>query len=258
VGTPHIANQAITSALVAANALATPHFANQGILSASIAALAVGTPHLANQAVLSAKVGAAAIGTPHIANQAITSALVAGGALATPHIANQGILSASLGAGEIGHAHIANYGIVSGKYASGSITEEALASGISIDISETTQEPTYRAVQNVGAYEAVMFTASGYFNLAQPGTAGRMPAFGIAAAAVNSGQLGTVLTFGRVTNTGWNFSGYIGNQVFVQMSSEIAVSSPAASGNYVQRMGQVVAPATVFLIPDPTFIQIGQ
>ena len=229
----------------------------------------VGSTHIGDLAIVSGKLGAGAvisgsvasgsIGTPHLAAGSVLSAIVGANVLATPHIANQGILSASFGAGSIGGAHVAAFGLVSGAFASGAVTEGALASGISIDIAETAQEPSFRSVlSGIQAYEAVTFTLSGYFDWARAAQSGRAPAIGLAAGAITSGSLGTLLTFGRITNTGWNFSGYIGQTAFLGTSSQVVMSAPAASGNYVQRLGQVVAPATIIFFPDITLVQIGQ
>jgi len=260
---------------VGANVLATPHFVNQGILSASIAALAVGTPHLANQAILSAKIGAATVGTPHLANQAIVSALLGAGVVADAHIAalgvgtaslaNTAVTSAKIGTGAVGGPLLQDGGILSGKIAADSIAEACLASGISIDLSEITRDPSYRAgaplvsgALAVEAYEAVVFTGSGIFGQAQAGNPNRMPAIGVTPAGVASGAVGAFHMLGRITNTGWVFSGYEGSRVFVGTSSQITRTAPSASGVIVQRMGQIVGDKTVIIAVDPYTVQIGQ
>ena len=279
LATAHIANQGILSASVGANILATPHFAAQGILSASYAGGSVANAHIANQGILSSAIGTNILATPHFAAQGILSASYAGGSvanahianqgllssaigtkiLATPHFLDQGILSASIGAGAIGHSLVADRGIISGKVDSGAITEAGLASGISIDISETSQEPTFRAaLSGILAMEAVVFTASGYFNWARAAQSGQYPAVGLMAAAPNSGALGTILTVGRVANTGWNFSGYIGQPLYLSTSSQVATTPPSASGNVVQRVGQGISQVSMFLMPNPLTFQIGQ
>lgn len=228
------------------------------MLSASFAAAAIGTPHIANQSILSALVGANVLATPHIANAGILSASIASGNIGRGHIAATAVASAQIAAGAVGHGLVTDYGIISGKVASGAITEEGLASGISIDISETVQEPSYRAALAIAAYEAVYFSASGYFSQAQAGVATKMPAVGIAGAAIASGAIGTILGFGRVTNTAWALSGSEGKVVFCGTSSEITKTAPSASGAVVQRMGQIVADRTIMLLPDVIAVQIGQ
>ncbi|GAH56109.1 unnamed protein product, partial [marine sediment metagenome] len=177
-----------------------------------------------------------------------------------PHIKNQGILSASIGTGIIGDALLKNLGILSGKYASGSITEQALVSGISIDISEVSQEPSYRAGALISAYQGVQFSTSGYFGLAKANDIDTMPAVGIAIANILSGAIGTFQHLGRITGA-WDFSGYVGNLVFLgsgQNVSEVTRIAPATSGECVQRIGKVVGPTTVFLRPELQYVQIAE
>lgn len=261
VGTVELlGNQIVTSAKITANIIATPHILNQGLLSSVFGANVIATPHILNQGILSASFGAAIIAAPHIANQGLRSANYGALDIGGAHIANQGLLSANLAVGVIGDTLVANYGIVSGKYASGSITEGALVSGISIDIAEVGQEPTFRAQELVSAYLGVYFAASGYFNYAQAATATKMPAVGIAAGNILSGQIGTIHHTGRIRNTAWDLSGYVGSLVFVGTSSEVTlmVSGLMVSGRCVQRMGQVIDEDAVFLRPDLVFAQVAE
>lgn len=258
IGGAHIAAGGVLSGNVASGSLG-PHIAAGGILSAHVGANLLATPHLANQGVLSASFGANVLANPHLANQGILSSAIGANILDTAHVRNQGLTSSVYGVGSIGQGHVANYGLVSGKFASGAITEQALASGISIDIAETLSEPSYRsAISGIAAYEAVLFTASGYFNWARAAQSGRAPAVGLMTAGVTSGSLGAFQPAGRVINTGWNFSGYEGSVVFLGTSSEVTRTAPAASGNMVQRLGQVIAPQIVLLYPDVYMLQIGQ
>jgi hypothetical protein len=260
VGGVHIANATITSSDIAVNTIGNIHILNQGILSSAIGANIIATPHIANQGILSASFGANVIATPHIANQGLLSSVFGVGAIGGAHIANQGLLSANFAVGVIGHTLVTDYGIISGKYASGSITEVALASGISIDIAETTQEPTYRAADIISAFLAVQFITSGYFGYTQAGNISSMPAIGLSLGNYASGAIGTFQYAGRVTNTAWNFSGYIGQMVFVGTSSEVTlmVSGLMVSGRCVQRLGKVAAAQSIHLSPDLVFAQIAE
>jgi len=258
VGGVHIANATITSSDIAVNTIGNIHILNQGILSSAIGANVIATPHIANQGILSASIGTNVIATPHIANQGLLSSVFGAGAIGGAHVANQGLLSANFAVGVIGHTLVTDYGIISGKYASGSITEAALVSGISIDISEVAQEPSYRAATPVSGFVGVQFSASGYFDWAKPNDITTMPAVGITVAAINSGLIGTFQYGGRITNAGWNFSGYEGNLVFLMSGSVIGRTAPALSGDCVQRMGKIISPDTIFVRPDLVFAQIAE
>jgi len=271
VGTVHMYPGAVTSSILASGQVGIPHIYPGAVVSAKIGALAVATPHLAALAVeeakigwgavTSGKIGANAIATPHIKNQGILSASFGANILATPHIKNQGILSASIGAGEIGDTLLTDFGLISGKYASGSITEQALVSGISIDIAEVCQEPSYRAGELVSAYQGIQFSTSGYFGLAKVDDIDTMPAVGVTIANVASGAIGTFQYQGRITNAAWDFSGYVGNLLFLgsgQNVSEVTRIAPSTSGECVQRVGKVVGPTIVFLRPELHYVQIAE
>jgi hypothetical protein len=252
-----VGDETITSAKLASGAVIGDRLAYGAVLSGHIGANVIATPHIANQGILSASIGANIIDTALIKNQGVLSASIGTNVLDTAHIKNQGILSASIGIGSIGNGHIADNGIVSGKYAPASITEAALASGISIDIAETLQEPSFRAGDLISAFLGVQFSISGYFNYSQAGGV-RMPAVGVAANNINSGAIGTILMKGRVTNGSWDFSGHIGELVFVGTSSEVTVAAPSASGQCVQRFGKVIGGQTVYLTPELTYVSLAE
>lgn len=255
-----VADGAVTSAKIASGAVGGVHIANATITSSDIAANTLGGIHIINQGLISANFGTNIIATPHIANQGILSASFGANVIGGAHVVNQGLISANFAAGSIGDGHIADQGIVSGKYAPGSIIEDNLVSGISIDISEVGQEPTFRAQNEVSGYLGVYFSASGYFNYAQAATVTKMPAVGIAVGDITSGQIGTIHHTGRITNAAWNFSGYVGALAFLGTSSEVTlmVSGLMISGRCVQRMGEVIWEDAVFLRPEMTFAQIGE
>ena len=295
IGTPHIAAGSITSGLIAANVIATPHIANQGILSASIG-VQIGAAHFytppltsgyviigqgsgitpvygavpagapGDNTVTSSKIASGQVGDGHIYPASIISGKIAANIIATPHIANQGLLSSVYGAASIGGVHIATASITSGKYGAASINEGDLVSGISIDISELAQEPNYRAAALVSAFMAVQFSASGYFNLAQPNSLATMPALGLLAATVNSGSVGTFQYTGRMTNTtanlsgvaNWNFSGYEGDLLFLISGGYLGRTPPVLSGDCIQRMGKIVADTTIFVKPELFFAQLAE
>lgn len=261
VGSSQIEDLAVTSAKLATaiiNLLGT--VADGAITSAKIASGIVGSVHLADQAVTSSDIAINTIGNIHILNQGILSSAFGTNIIATPHILNQGILSASIGAGVIGHALVTDYGIVSGKIASGAVTENQLVSGISIDLAEMAVEPTYRAQVPISGLLAIQFSVSGYFSFARAGDISSMPAIGIVNNFILSGQIGTFLYGGRMTNAGWNFSGYIGRLLYTGTSSEVTimVSGLMVSGQCVQRLAKVAGPNTIFVKPDPIFVQIAE
>ncbi|MBU0846699.1 hypothetical protein KKH23_05865, partial [Patescibacteria group bacterium] len=212
-------------------------------------------------AVISSKIGANVIDTFHILNQGILSASIGALAVGIPHLADLAVVSAKIGANAVGGAKLWDYGVVSGKYASGSITEQALVSGISIDISEVSQEPNYRAGELVSAYQGIQFSTSGYFGLAKINDINTMPAVGMAIANIVSGAIGTFRYAGRMTNSAWAFSGYVGDMLFLgsgQNASEVTRTAPSTSGECVQRIAKVIDEHTAFIRPELAFVQIAE
>lgn len=249
IGWPHIGSQAIRSGHLGSGQIASGH------LVSAIAAL-VGT--VTDGGVTSAKVASGIIAGVHIEDGSILSGEIGSGIIAGIHIKDSSIVSSEIGANAVGGAKIWAYGLVSGKYASGSITEQALASGISIDISEVVQEPSYRAGSLISAYLGVQFSTSGYFNHAQAFDVDTMPTVGLAIASIASGQIGTFQYQGRITNPSWDFSGHIGELLFLGTSSQVTLTAPATSGECVQRVGKVIDPTKVFLRPELAFVQVAE
>lgn len=258
-GSAQIADGAITSGKIASGIVGTVHLRDLNVTSAKLAAAIIsllGT--VADEAITSAKLASGAVGGDRIWDGAIVSAHIGPSVIATPHIKNQGILSASIGTGEIGDTLLTDFGLISGKYASGSITEQALVSGISIDIAEVSQEPSYRAEQLISAYLGVQFSVSGYFNYAQAADIDTMPAVGVAIANIASGAIGTFQYQGRMTNAAWDFSGHVGELLFLGTSSQVALTAPSTSGECVQRVAKVIGPTIVFLRPELQYVQIAE
>jgi len=235
--------------------------ADESITSAKIASGQVGGVHIYHGAVISAKIASGQVGIDHIYHGAVISAKLASGRIGGVHIVDATITSAKLASGQIGGALIQNLGILSGKYAAESITEQALVSGISIDISELSQEPSFRAGELISAYQGIQFSTSGYYGLAKIDDIDTMPALGIAIANLVSGSLGTFQYLGRITNAKWDFSGYVGDLLFLgsgQDTCEVTRIVPTASGECVQRIGKIAGEDNIFLKPELTYVQLAE
>lgn len=251
VGTTGISDAAITSALIASGAIGPTHIANEAVLSGHIGSGQIASGHLVSAI-------AALVGT--VTDGGVTSAKLASGAVGAVHIADGAVASGEIAANAVGGAKLWDYGIISGKYASGSITEGALASGISIDIAEVSQEPSFRAQVPISGFLAVQYSVSGYFSHAQAADSDTIPAIGVTTDFINSGQIGTFQYQGRMTNAAWDFSGYVGSLLFVGTSSEVTlmVSGLMISGRCVQRLAKVADADTIFLKPELSFAQIAE
>lgn len=261
IGKEHIRDANIVSAALASALVSLLGSVSDGaIISAKLASGIVGSVHLADGAVKSGDIAANIIATPHILAGGILSGAIGADVIGKEHIRDANIVSAAIAAGIIADALLADYGVVSGKVASGTITENELASGLSIDIAEMVQEPSYRAQVLISAATnlGVQFSVSGYFSYAQARAVTTMPAIGITTANILSGQVGTFRYQGRMTNANWDFSGYVGKLLFLGLSSQVTLTAPTASGDCVQRVGKVVDADTVFVRPELFYAQIAE
>lgn len=259
--TVNITDGAVTSAKIASGFSTPP--GDESVTSAKLASGAVIGDRVADAGIFSGKLASGSVAPWSVlGNAIIISSKIASGIIGGVHIKDASILSGQLGSGIIGDALVKDFGIISGKVASGVITEQNLASGISIDIAEISQEPSFRAGELISACQGVQFSASGYFGLAKVDDADTMPAVGIAIANLTSGSLGTFQHLGRITNANWDFSGYVGNLVFLGSGAggtcEVSRTAPSLSGECVQRIGKIVSPTTVFLRPELVYVQLAE
>lgn len=257
--TTPLGDESVTSAKLASGAVGGDRIWDGGIISGKLASGSVAPwSVLGNAIIISSKIASGIIGGVHLVDAAITSGKIASGIIAGVHIKDASILSGQIGAGVIGDTLLSDFGLISGKYASGSITEQALASGISIDIAEVGQEPSYRAGELISAFLGVQFSTSGYYGHAQAADADTMPAVGLAIANIASGALGTFHHTGRIGNPSWDFSGHVGELLFLGTSSQVTVTAPSASGQCAQRVGKVIDPTTIFLRPELIYVQLAE
>jgi len=231
-------DESITSAKLASGAVIGDRVANVGIFSGKIAVGTIGGDRLLDGAIVSAKIGAGEIG----------------GIL----LQDAGVLSGKIAADAVGGDRVWAFGVLSGKYASGSITEQALVSGISIDVAETTKEPGYRAAVIMSAYDPVYVAAlSGNYVGIAIALSGTMPAIGIAAANIASGSLGDINYGGRAPAPTDVVSGQYGRPVFVGASGTgLTITPPSTSGYCQQIMGAVKGDSEIMLFPEPGYIEI--
>lgn len=258
VGSTLLEDQAVTSGKIASGIVGTVHLRDLNVTSAKLAAAIIGLlGTVTDGAIISSKLASGIVGSVHLADEAVKSGDIGANVIATPHIQNQGILSASIGAGIIGDALLQDFGLLSGKYASGSITEQALVSGISIDIAELTKEPGYRAAAGISSYSPVYAAAiSGNYVGMALAQSGSMPAIGLAVVTIASGDLGDINYGGRAAGPTAIISGQFGRQVYVASGGGLGMTPPSASGWSQQIMGAVKDDDEIFLFPEPGYIEI--
>lgn len=103
--------------------------ATSGVTSAHIADAAVGTPELANSAVTAAKLAAAAVSTAILADLAVVTAKLADGAVSLSKLAANSVDGTKIVDGSVGNAEIATGAINAAKLAASSVTSVAILDG---------------------------------------------------------------------------------------------------------------------------------
>ena len=115
IPTVAIADDAITSALIAASAVGSSEIADNAVTSSEIAADAVGTSEIAADAVTSSEIAADAVGTTEIAADAVTASEIAADAVGTSEIAADAVTSSEIAANAVGTSEIADDAVTSPK-----------------------------------------------------------------------------------------------------------------------------------------------
>ena len=130
IPTAAIADDAITAAKIADNAVVTAAINADAVTDAKIADDVVGTEHLTAGEVDTTALGADAVTAAKIADDVINSEHYAAGSIDNEHIADDAIDSEHYADGSIDNAHIADDAIDSEHYVDGSIDRAHLAADI--------------------------------------------------------------------------------------------------------------------------------
>lgn len=217
-----------------------------------IASGTIGVFDFGSGAILSGAIASGQIGFRHLANGAVQSGSIASGAISTFHFSSGAVLSGNIASGQIGLNHIASGAVLSGHIASGQISTYKLASGTAATISQFSAPfvsgTAWTAIteEMISGVRAVAFSQSGTLRIAMASISGRMPAVGIVVENVASGIAANVYTAGAIQFTSGmaDYSGYLGQTVFVGRSGQIVTTSGSfnsgglLSGNIIQPLGQ--------------------
>lgn len=105
-----------------------------------------------------------------------------------------------------------------------------------------TVDPFLLTAEPISGLKAVALTNSGTVWTAMAGTSGRFPAIGITLTSYTSGQLTLIYRTGPVFNSGFAFSGWTTDPVYLGLSGDLVSSgTPQASGNFLQNLGYVIS-----------------
>mgnify|MGYP001204328899 CR=1 FL=1 len=123
-----LADDAVTSAKIATNAIQGDVIAAGAITNTKVSDGAIETAKIAANAITSAKINAGAVTASEIASNAITSAKIQAGAVTASEIASNAITAAKISAGAIETEKLAANAITAAKIAAGAVTANEIAS----------------------------------------------------------------------------------------------------------------------------------
>lgn len=258
INSGHIGSGAVLGAAgggartIASGTIGPNDLGSGSILSGAIGSGQVGQFHISSGAITSGRLGVA--GTPNgtqflrddftwgsTGAASITSGSVGSGAIASGAV--QGFFGPTrdIASGTIGVFDFGSGAVTAGAMGSGAVTSGNVASGIIIDYSRITQEDRLTTAEAISGTRAVAISTSGNLIIAMANFSGRMPAIGVVVDNVTSGQAakvyrqGLILANSNASGAGFNFSGHVGGQIYVDISGTV-ISSPPASGQ-VQVLG---------------------
>jgi hypothetical protein len=170
------------------------------------------------------------------------SFFIGSGQVVSGEIGNAAVVSGSIASGSIGHFHVASGAITSGQLGvtgtpngTNFLRDDFSWSTPSATNAEILIDSTFITAELISGGRAVALNTSGRLQIAMASVSGRMPAIGVLETNVASGQSATIVQKGRAITAGFNFSGQIGNPMYVGASGTIEATP--FSGSEVQSMG---------------------
>lgn len=250
VKTPDINWAAITSGKIGRHGVTSGTIDDRAVGSGRIELASVITDLLADSAVTSTKLGATAVHSGHIDDRAITSGKIALGLIIGDLIAALAVASGHLGWGAItsgksGTNAILTDNINAAAVTSGKIGARAvLGSSLEFGIQKTVQ---YTLVETLIDGKVVHINRSGQLAVADYHASARMPGLGILIGDTNSGVTATIITEGKFSTTNYNFSGYIGDGVYIGASGDLRAGTAWQQSGLVQQMGVIDTHSSIFV-----------
>ena len=170
------------------------------------------------------------------------SFFIGSGQVVSGKIGNAAVVSGSIASGSIGHFHVASGAITSGQLGvagtptgTNFLRDDFNWATPAANNAEILIDSTFITAELISGGRAVALNTSGRLQIAMASVSGRMPAIGVLETNVLSGQSATIVQKGRAISPSFNFSGQIGNPMYVGASGTIETT--AFSGSEVQSLG---------------------
>lgn len=113
---------------------------------------------------------------------------------------------------------------------------------------------TFVAANTISSFYTGYVNTSGRLALADADASNMMPAVALntTGASMTAGNTYSVLIYGVVYNSAWNFTA--GKQVYVGLSGEVTSTKPTAAVDCVQVIGTAISPDSIIFNPSPDVI----
>ena len=110
------------------------------------------------------------------------------------------------------------------------------------------------ASENIAQGDLVYVSGDGTIGKADADAIAKMPAIGLAVAAITSNQPGAVLLQGMFRDDSYNFTA--GNRLFVHTDGTVTATAPSGNNDVAQAVGVALSDDVIYFKPDMTLVEI--
>ena len=110
------------------------------------------------------------------------------------------------------------------------------------------------ASENIAQGDLVYVSGNGTIGKADADAVAKMPAIGLAVAAISSNQPGAILLQGMFRDDSYNFTA--GNRLFVHTDGTVTATAPSGNNDVAQAVGVALSDDVIYFKPDMTVVEI--
>tara|TARA_R100001443_G_scaffold28822_3_gene42014 strand:+ start:9785 stop:12262 length:2478 start_codon:yes stop_codon:yes gene_type:complete len=110
------------------------------------------------------------------------------------------------------------------------------------------------ASENIAQGDLVYVSGNGTIGKADADAVAKMPAIGLAVAAINQNQPGAILLQGMFRDDSYNFTA--GNRLFVHTDGTVTATAPSGNNDVAQAVGVALSDDVIYFSPDMTLVEI--
>mgnify|MGYP003111462254 CR=1 FL=1 len=110
------------------------------------------------------------------------------------------------------------------------------------------------ASENIAQGDLVYVSGNGTIGKADADAVAKMPAIGLAVAAISASNAGVVLLRGMFRDDSYNFTA--GNRLFVHTDGTVTATAPSGNNDVAQAIGVALSDDVIYFSPDMTLVEI--